>query len=177
MANTDDLTGPRPAKRRRRRAGAGLGTLALAAAAMSAMASPASADMTCTAHPDSNVCLSIEPIDGGKYHVHVGIDVHMSQQAAQVYVDQGFPPFQVVVFGSDYYGADQLFYLDQTDIGTSAETGLGADFDLDVPRDWLNEDDFWPFDTEDEIYARIALTRDVPRDTFFYYSNEISQEF
>jgi hypothetical protein len=162
-------------KRAKRRIVAGLSTVALSAAAMGAMASPASADMRCTGRPDSNVCLDIYPIADQHYHIHLGIDVHMNEQTAQAYIAQG-NPFRVTIMAPDHFWTDELFDLPLTDLGASAESGLSADFDFEVPRGWLDEDDNI-FDNDDEIYARVALYDAYSAQTFYYFSVQFNEEF
>jgi hypothetical protein len=92
-------------------------------------ASPASASQGCTGQlPRSNVCLSISQLSDGNYAVHVGIDDVMSVPDCHAIVDPPGDPFFTVVMS----GSTQLFFIPETDIGCSADFGLGADFDVTV---------------------------------------------
>jgi hypothetical protein len=163
----------------KRRLGGGLTALALTAGtigALGATAAPAAADQQCTGRPEVNVCIDIFPVfDGRSFHIHVGIDVHMSQQAAQAYVDQG-RPFTVTMMGSDPVDDDTLFNVPMSAIGASAESGLGADFDVAVAQFSLDEDDSI-FDDVDEVYARIVLRDARSGRSFTYLSDTVTQVF
>jgi hypothetical protein len=92
------------------------------------VATPAFASQTCTGQTRSNVCLAIWQLDNGNYLVHVGIDYHISQSDAQAIIDQPGDPFFTVAMS----GSTSLFFIPETDIGASAESGLSADFDVTV---------------------------------------------
>jgi hypothetical protein len=116
-------------------------------------AAPASAEQTCTGRPDSNLCLAINGLGNGTFAVHVGIDVHMSLEEAQEYVDDAGDPLFASIRGDDSGNVSQfLFSMPLTDVGASSESGLSADFDLVVPGSWLNEDN-----GTDEIRAFVSL--------------------
>lgn len=144
-------------------------------------AGPASAAQTCTGHSDSNLCLAIDGIGGGLFHVHVGIDVHMSLAEAQEYVDDPGDPFVVTIVADDgivscpiFCGTviPVLFQVPLTALGASSEAGLSGDFDITVPGSALNED---PPGQEDEIRAFVELwDRDTNQMVRRYMSNQIS---
>jgi hypothetical protein len=116
-------------------------------------AGPASAVQTCTGRPEANLCLAINGRSDGLFAVHVGIDVHMSLEEAQEYVDDAGNPLSASIRGDDSGSVSQfLFSVPLTALGASAESGLSADFDLVVPGSWLNEDS-----GTDEIRAVVTL--------------------
>jgi hypothetical protein len=166
----------RAGKRRLRR---GLGVMAASggtiALIMSALAVPASAEQKCTGRPDSNVCLSIDNFNGG-YLIHVGIDVHMSLQDAQAILDAPGEPFSARMMGSDPLSDDELFPIVLMGTGASAETGLGADFQIVAARSQLNEDDSF-FDDVDEVFARIQLVDPRTGTTRFFNSLQFVRVF
>jgi hypothetical protein len=143
----------------KRRLGGGLVAVAMTAGTIGAIAmtaGPAAADQQCTGGRAANVCIDIVPVFNGQdYRIHIGIDAHMSLQQAEAYVAQG-RPFTVTMMGSDPVDDDTLFTVPMTAIGASAESGLGADFDVTVATFSLDEDDSI-FDDVDEVYARIEL--------------------
>ena len=165
--------------RLKRRLGGGLTALALTAGtigALAATAGPAAADQQCTGRPEVNVCIDIFPVfDGRSYRVHVGIDVHMSQAAAQAYVNQG-RPFTVTMMGSDPADDDTLFNVPMSVIVADAESGLAADFDVAVAQFSLDEDDSI-FDDVDEVYARIVLRDARTNRSFTYLSDTVTRVF
>jgi len=110
--------------------------------------------------------------------VHVGIDVHMTQQRAQEFIDtNGGNPFQVKVYGPDHFSTDLLFEVPMAGVGASAESGLSGDFDLVVLHWQLDEDDNF-LDNDDEIFAVVTVRQEVPYpETFDYYSNQLSHEY
>jgi len=121
--------------------------------AVGLMAGPASAAQTCTGAADSNLCLAINGLGGNTFAVHVGIDVHMSLEKAQEYIDDPGDPFIVWIRGDDSGSlAEFLFTVPRTALGASAESGLSGDFDITVPGSLLNEDT-----GQDEIRAQVFL--------------------
>lgn len=150
------MTNRSNAVRVRPRGGAGRGVLRLLIAAtaflgaVGLMTGPASAAQTCTGRPDSNLCLAINGVGNGNFAVHVGIDVHMSRDEAQEYIDDPGDPFTVWIRGDD---GEFLFTLPTTALGASEESGLSGDFDRIVPGTALNEDS-----GQDEIVAFVILT-------------------
>ena len=76
----------------------------------------------------------------------------------------------------DHFWTDELFDLPVTALGASADSGLSGDFDFEVPRGWLDEDDNI-LDNDDEIYARVALYDANSNQTFYYYSVQFNEEF
>ncbi|TWP47306.1 hypothetical protein FKR81_33200 [Lentzea tibetensis] len=126
-----------------------LGTIGLTAG-------PASAERTCTGARDANLCLTIEGLGNGFYRVHVGIDVHMSFEEAQEYIDDPGDPLTAVIRGDDSGRlAELLFGLPLVHLGADPEFGLGADFDTIVPGRLLDED---RGADQDEVRAVVTLT-------------------
>jgi hypothetical protein len=138
--------------------------------AVSLTAGPASAAQTCTGHADSNLCLAVNGVGNGTFAVHVGIDVHMSLEEAQEYIDDPGDPFVVWIRGDDSGSlAEFLFTVPRTDLGASAESGLSGDFDIVVPGSWLNEDN-----GTDEVRAQVFLIdTDTNTTTATFVSNRI----
>ena len=145
------------------------------------MAGPASAAQTCTGASDSNLCLSVDGVGGGRFRVHVGIDVPMSLAEAQEYIDDPGDPFVVTIVADDGIGSScplfcgtvipVLFRVPLTGLGASG-SGLGGDFDITVPGTALNED---PPGQEDEIRAFAELwDRDTNTLVRRFVSNQIS---
>jgi hypothetical protein len=131
--------------------------------AVGLMAAPASAAQTCTGGTN-NLCLSINRLADGRYLVHVGIDVRMSLDAAQEYIDDVGDPFTVTIHGDDDGDlGDSRFTLTQTGLSASADFGLSGDFEKIVPGFFLDEDN-----GTDEVRALVKLTdTDVDRSIFF----------
>ncbi|MFG1603470.1 hypothetical protein [Actinoplanes sp. NPDC049265] len=134
-----------------------------AAVTLGVMASPAHADMKCTGATGSNVCLTIDHLPDGRYHVRIGIDAHMSRAQAQQYIDHNATPFRAEIVASDistwpFEGEHSVYTLNQQgQAGASDEWGLSANFEATVDRAVLNEDQP-PFeDDEDDIYAQLTL--------------------
>jgi hypothetical protein len=140
----------------RRRAIGAVGALLLAASAVAVTASAASAQMACHWPPEggSNTCLTIVALGNDVYSIHVGIDVHMSQQEAQAIIDaNGGAPFGALIMADDEgYDTTSMFEVPATWV-VAGEGGLSAEFDLQVGSDALNEDK----DGRDEVYARVIL--------------------
>jgi hypothetical protein len=160
---------------RRRRPRRLLQLLVAAAAVIGAvaiMAGPASATQTCTAARDANVCLSIVPAAPGRFTVHVGVDVHMSGERAQEYIDEG-GPLSVAIYGDDGGPFDSFrFSLFRTSpLGASDAFGLSADFSLTVAGSFLDEDGN---DGEDEIRARVDLIDRGTNTHRIFASNQLS---
>lgn len=138
--------------------------------AVSLTAGPASAAAPpCATPPGSNLCWSINALGDGTYAVHVGIDVTMSQEDAQEYIDDPGDPFEVWIRGDDSGSlAEFLFPVPVTALGTGPTT-LGGDFDTVVPGSWLNEDN-----GTDEVRAQVTLIdRDTNTTTGTFVSNRI----
>jgi len=130
-----------------------LRALAVTAATLGAVAltaGPASAETNCTGSGNATVCLGIDGVGGGRFAVHVGIDVHVSRAVAQEYLDDAGDPFTVWIKGDD---GEFLFRLPVTAMGATDLSGLSGDFDLIVPGTALNEDS-----GTDEIIAVVTLT-------------------
>jgi hypothetical protein len=164
-----------PARRSVRLVG-GTCALALAGGVLGLMADPASAANACTTDDNAVVCLDINPNASRQtYFVHVGVEVHMSRQEAQAYVDQG-RPFTVTMRGADPAFDDALFTVPNSAISATDEFGLSADFDVAVGRFALNEDDSF-FDDRDEVYADIDLFDARTGQTVSYESAQIKQKF
>jgi hypothetical protein len=107
-----------------------LGVIAIIAATvagMIALTGPAFATQRCGPAFASIVCLEIQKLSDGNYAVHVGIDYHISLQAAQEIIDQPGDPFFTVAMS----GSTTLFFIPLTQLGASAD-GLGAGFDVTV---------------------------------------------
>jgi hypothetical protein len=132
-----------------------IAVLAVAGATL-VTAGPASAAMQCDYQVGLyNVCLSVDGVGDGKYHVHVGIDVHMSLADAQEYLDDDGDPFLAIIRGDDGGGlAEVLSYPTLRGLGASDESGLSADFDATIPGSVLDED----HGDGDEIRAQVRLT-------------------
>jgi len=162
--------------RRAKRLASSVCALAVAIGALGLLADPASAEMKCTGRTDANVCLTITSNNNqSTYFIHIGIDVHMSLSEAQAYVRQG-RPFTVRMMGSDTFSDDVLFEVPMSAIGASAESGLGADFDVAVGQFAMDEDDSF-FDDIDEVYANIDLFNSRNGRTFNYRSHKFTQVF
>jgi hypothetical protein len=133
-------------------------------------AGPASAAQTCTGAADSNLCFAINGVGSGNFAVHVGIDVHMSLEDAQEYIDDPGNPFVVWIRGDDSGSLNEfLFTVPITDLGASSGFGLSADFDIVVPGSWLNEDN-----GQDEVRAQVFLIdTDTNTTTATFVSNRI----
>jgi hypothetical protein len=122
--------------------------------ALGLAAVPASAAMTCngTVGSPSNLCLWIDGVGSGLYKIHVGIDVFMSFDRAQEYIDDPGNPFRVTICGDDGGGCDQpLFDLPLVALANGGDR-LAGDFERIVSGLSLNEDS-----GQDEIRARVQL--------------------
>jgi hypothetical protein len=128
------------------------------------MAAPAFAEPACGGKVDvSYTCLWIDPVQEG-YKIHIGIDVHMSQEDAQAILDAPGDPFRARLMGSDPLFDDELFTLRLTGQGASAESGLSADFDYVASRSQLNEDDDF-LDDVDDVFGKVDLVDPFTGDT------------
>ena len=157
MNEGTDMSITETVPRARRRLGRGLLAAAMAlgivSGTMSATMGTAAAAMACTGARDSNVCLWVNGVGNGQFVVHVGIDFHISREAAQEYIDDAGDPFRVWIRGDDNGPGEFLFSVPMTGLGASDESGLSADFERTVPGSWLNEDA-----GTDEVYAELTLT-------------------
>jgi hypothetical protein len=140
------------------------GAVGLTAGPASAAAPP------CATPPGSVLCWSINGVGNGNFAVHVGIDVHMSLEDAQEYIDDQGDPFLVSIRGDDSGTlAEFLFSVPVTALGASVESGLSGDFDIVVPGSWLNEDN-----GQDEVRAQVVLIdTDTNTVTDTFVSNRI----
>ncbi|MFD1364971.1 hypothetical protein [Actinoplanes sichuanensis] len=135
--------------------------------ALGVMAAPAQAARICSGAPAINLCLWIDRLDSGFYRVHVGIDVHMSLDVAQEYVDDAGNPFAVVTIGNS---GSARFVVPLVAVGASAESGLSGDFETVVSGSALNENPAG----QDRIRARVQLIdTDTNRITGTYTSGVI----
>jgi hypothetical protein len=119
----------------------------------------ASADMTCKSGNGAVNCFSTEPSGDWTlrdWHVHIGIDVTMSQQDAQAIIDSPGEEFSAKVIADDPSFDNFLFYVPVT-WSASWAGGLSAEFDIVVDGSRLNEDDGWFEGWLDEVYAKISL--------------------
>ncbi|WP_037320080.1 hypothetical protein [Amycolatopsis orientalis] len=143
----------RPRGRVNRRLLGSLVAVVAMSGAVGLAAGPASAAQTCTGAADSNLCLAINRLDNGLFAVHVGIDVHMSLDRAQEYIDDPGDPLRVTIRGDDSGKlAEFLFTVPLTALGASAGFGLSGDFDTVVTGNALNEDS-----GQDEVRAVVTL--------------------
>ncbi|KJK47137.1 hypothetical protein UK23_21385 [Lentzea aerocolonigenes] len=156
---------------RRRLLRAGIAA-ALVLGSIGAATVPASAAQTCTGATDANLCLAIDRLPNGLFAVHVGIDVHMSFEDAQEYIDDPGDPFILRIRGDDSGKlAEFLFSAPITSLGASPEFGLSANFDTVVSSAQLDEDR----NDQDEIRAEVLLfDSDTNTVTGRFVSNRIT---
>jgi len=139
---------------------------------------------SCTSNGERGLCLAIDGVGGGRFSVHVGVDVHMSVADAQEYIDDPGDPFDVIIVGDDGSGSDPhrvtpgdpflpiLFRIPMTYASAGSPRGLSASFDAIVPGRALDED---PAGQEDEIRAYLQLwDRDTNRITNVFLTNQLS---
>ena len=134
-------------------------SVGIAAGGIGAFASTASA---ATAHETCggvgyNECFSITPLGNSVYSVHIGIDVYMSPQDAQAFIDHPGEEFYAKVMGDDSVWDNFLFYV-PVSWSAAGPDALSAEFDVVVAGSLLNED----VPGADELYARVGLTDPGP---------------
>lgn len=128
------------------------GAMMLAALGILAMTTGvAEAKQKCSSGSLHVICFSIDKIGSDLYHVHVGIDITMSQGDAQLIIDQPGDPVDAWAMGDDWFDNAE-FRIPLTWVAAGAG-GLGAEFDINVPYAALDEDS----DGADELYARVRL--------------------
>lgn len=134
-------------------------------------AGPASAAKTCTGAREANLCLEINGLGNGLFEVKVDIDVYMSLEEAQEYIDDPGNPLTAVIRGDDSGElAEFLFTVPLIGLGADAQFGLGGSFKTVVPARFLNEDS-----GQDEIRAVVTLTdTDTNSVTGVFVSNRIT---
>lgn len=121
-----------------------------------------------------NTCLAIYFLGSDQYAVHVGIDVNMSQRAAQDIIDAEGQEFSGSLYGDDGQGSGEfLFDLPITRV-SAWSGGLSAEFDTIVPRSWLNEDSGTAVD---ELIARIRLWLPSAQSYAHYRSGQVTGRF
>ncbi|MEV0617371.1 hypothetical protein AB0I81_28885 [Nonomuraea sp. NPDC050404] len=150
----------------------GVVLLSIAAIALSG-AQPAAAAQSCTGQQQSNVCITTTDIGGGLYHVTLGIDFRIGRAAAQQIIDAPGEPFTGAVFEVDAT-LGYLFSMPVIGVGASDDAGLSADFQLVVPRIWLDEDAGSAVDT---VRGRIRLLDSRVNRVITFHTPPLSQIF
>jgi hypothetical protein len=132
-------------------------------------------EWACNYNAYSNTCLFITNLGSHRYAVHVGIDVHMTQQDAQNIVNSGYQPTSTL-WGKDG-GLDADDYKANIPISyvTAWSGGLSAEFDTTVNQSLLNEDN-GPNEV-DEIIAQVGIYIPAAQRTFVYQSGEVDSAF
>ena len=151
-------------------AGLGVATAGTAAAANVG-------EWACNYDSSRNTCLYIANLGDHRYAVHVGIDVHMSQQDAQNIVDSGFVPWADLWGDDGSAGVGSHGYLTSIPItGIWANSGgLSAEFDIQVGQELLNEDK--NKNDADEIVAFVHRYDPSANRTYNYRSGEVISAF
>ncbi|HET7475129.1 MAG TPA: hypothetical protein VFJ97_03790 [Dermatophilaceae bacterium] len=144
---------------------------AVAVGTIAATATVAAADESCTSGTGYVTCFSVTDVGNNDYAIHIGIDVEMSQQDAQTFIDHPGEEFSGTMMGEDYIWDNALFDIPVT-WSAAWEGGLSAEFDVVVDGSQLNED----WEGEDEVYGRVRLwdprtgdTRTFTTDVFSHY--------
>jgi hypothetical protein len=135
-----------------------LGTaMASIAALMLFAATPASADSSCRPYDQIGATLCFEINSVYTYDVWVGIDVPMSQSAAQAIIDACAEPATATMIGEDQWYNDTLFTIPAYTV-FAWSGGLSAGFSKTVQGSALDEDeDYSWFRDEDEVFVVIRL--------------------
>ncbi len=140
---------------RRRTAASVLAACAVGGALAGPLAGSAAATTYGGCHNQDNyvICFTVEWFAPRTYKVHVGVDYHLSPEAAQDLLDRyGTGAINVMVDSDD---GDMNFFPSQTWIAATAD-GLSAEWDENVQQSLLNEDDNW-WDRRDEIEATVGV--------------------
>jgi hypothetical protein len=168
------------ATRTLRRVGQLIAALALVTGLSVAKAGTATAanvgEWACNYNAQSNTCLFIANLGDHRYSVHVGIDVHMSQQDAQNIINGGSRP-TATLYGDDGHRITDQFLtnIPLTALSASSTSGLSAEFDIVVDQSLLNEDS--GANDVDEIIAQVALFIPATQSVIFFRSGEVRSAF
>jgi hypothetical protein len=128
----------------------------VACGAMAVLAGPASAEQRCRSGPGYVTCFSLERMNNTNIAVHIGIDVHMSQEDAQAIINAPGEEFSAKVFGDDEFFDNALINVPVTWSAAGTE-GLSAEFDTVASWAQLDEDNSYWSGYVDELYASIKL--------------------
>lgn len=143
-------------------------------AAVTASAAGAN-ELTCKTEPNRyTICFSITDITNGPHFtVHIGIDVAMSQQAAQDIINAPGEEFSAKL-----YGDDPLFDNAVKSIWVTSswawEGGLSAEFDVGILAEQLDEDSDGG---TDELYGLVKLYVPDSGVTRTFQTNNIEDSF
>jgi hypothetical protein len=154
------------------RMGRAVGAVAIASAAVAATASAASADQDCNGDDHFSSCILITSTGNNDYAVHLGIDVYMSRQDAQSFIDNPGEEFSAKMYGDDPHWDNFLFYLPVT-WSAAWDGGLSAEFDVVVDGSALDED----WEGDDEVYARIGLFDPRSGETRYFNTDVVTFAF
>lgn len=86
-----------------------------------------------------NACLLVTEVIPGYYHLRIGIDITMSQQQAQAYLDDPARDFAAVLYGHDPNARQYIAEPPLVSV-TAWSGGLSAEWEMYAPSTALNED-------------------------------------
>jgi hypothetical protein len=131
-------------------------------------------ELTCKSEADRyNICFSITRIGvGSSFAVHVGIDVHMSQQDAENIINAPGQEFSAKIWADDPIWDNALKNIPVTWVAAGPE-GLGAEFDTVMTSHELDEDS----DGGDELYSVVKLYIPSTGDTRSFTSHNVNGRF
>jgi len=155
-----------------RRAARVVGTVAIALGAVTVTAHAASAATTCKSQVGSVNCFSVDAVGNNDYRVHFGIDVDMSRQDAQTFIDHPGEEFSAKLFGDDPVWDNALKNVPVT-WSAAWDGGLSAEFDVVVDGAVLDEDS----DGRDELYGRVRLWDPRTNTTRTFYTNVLTGHY
>jgi hypothetical protein len=87
-----------------------------------------------------NACLLVTDVAPGYFHLRIGIDITMSQQQAQAYLDDPAPDFTAILYGYDGRNVRQYLASPPLVSVTAWSGGLSAEWEMYAPSIALNED-------------------------------------
>jgi hypothetical protein len=152
----------------------GIAMAMVVATAGAALAAAGIGTQTCRSEANRyTICFLISQIGVSRdFHVHLGIDIIMSQRDAQNIIDAPGEEFSATLYGEDTFFDDTIKSFNVS-WSSAWEGGLSAELDTTASGEQLDED----WDGDDELFAILRLYIPSTGATRSFRTSDIEDSF